>query len=412
MAVVCSTARIHSRIHPLICLLLFRDFQKLIFYYYADHYINFKDLITELYRIYKTRIWLSAINPASFSQHALGQPPSGIGPGAVGGFNQQLNQSYTMMYGPDPDPYGAVPPYRIGYETYTPNYPGIPGVANSFAPSATLGAALVPYATGDASTPSLPPGVTPTGTAADYNYYYERETEDDQTPKPYNTPTQYPGSASMGVPNPYYSYQGYLSPQIGGARYTGPTAYGMGSAGERGQSRGYGGLGTGGTLSTMALMGTPEERGAAGHGHGPSPFGAISDRRGLGSGLSPATNLERAGTGSSGRQSWLPAPIGTRPESKDRNVPTPTSNPAQGSSRWPGSRMPHEFIPGQSPAATGAFLSSARNQTPGDSPHRGNLANLGAGENVDKDQMLKNYLEGLTIKDTDDKLADEMSRER
>jgi hypothetical protein len=50
---------------------------------FADHYINFKDLITELYRIYKTRIWLSAINTASSSQHALGSPPSGIGPGAL-----------------------------------------------------------------------------------------------------------------------------------------------------------------------------------------------------------------------------------------------------------------------------------------------------------------------------------------
>ena len=35
--------------------------------------------------------------------------------------------------GQDPDPYGAVPLYRIGYDTYTPNYPGIPGVVNSFA---------------------------------------------------------------------------------------------------------------------------------------------------------------------------------------------------------------------------------------------------------------------------------------
>jgi hypothetical protein len=50
---------------------------------FADHYINFKDLITELYRIYKTRIWLSAINPASFSQHALASLPSGIGLGAL-----------------------------------------------------------------------------------------------------------------------------------------------------------------------------------------------------------------------------------------------------------------------------------------------------------------------------------------
>jgi hypothetical protein len=137
----------------------------LIFYYYADHYINFKDLITELYRIYKTRIWLSAINPASFSQHALGQPPSGIGPGAVVGPND--GKFSSTMYG-DPDPYGAVPPYRIGYDTYTPNFPAIPGVSNSFP---TGGA----YGYHDTNpVPALAPGVTPTGTAADYNFYYDR----------------------------------------------------------------------------------------------------------------------------------------------------------------------------------------------------------------------------------------------
>lgn len=35
--------------------------------------------------MYKTRIWMSAINPASFASPSLGlQPPSGIGPGAIG----------------------------------------------------------------------------------------------------------------------------------------------------------------------------------------------------------------------------------------------------------------------------------------------------------------------------------------
>ncbi|KAF2773262.1 PSP1-domain-containing protein [Teratosphaeria nubilosa] len=112
------------------------DFQKLIFYYYADHYINFKDLITDLYRIYKTRIWLSAVNPASFSQHALGQPPSGVGPGAIMAYGNTagLNESYTMAYGQDPDPYGARAPYPVPTQSYDPNYPSIPGIANSFAP--------------------------------------------------------------------------------------------------------------------------------------------------------------------------------------------------------------------------------------------------------------------------------------
>ena len=71
---------------PSFCLtgLLCRDWKKLTFYYFADSYINFNSLVTDLFKIYKTRIWMSAINPASFASPTLGlQAPSGIGPGAV-----------------------------------------------------------------------------------------------------------------------------------------------------------------------------------------------------------------------------------------------------------------------------------------------------------------------------------------
>jgi len=61
-----------------------RDWKKLTFYYFADTYINFNSLVTDLFKIYKTRIWMSAINPASFASPTLGlQAPSGVGPGAV-----------------------------------------------------------------------------------------------------------------------------------------------------------------------------------------------------------------------------------------------------------------------------------------------------------------------------------------
>ncbi|KAF4123616.1 Cell fate regulator YaaT, PSP1 superfamily [Geosmithia morbida] len=61
------------------------DWKKLTFYYFADAYINFNPLVTDLFKIYKTRIWMSAINPASFASPTLGiQAPSGVGPGAVG----------------------------------------------------------------------------------------------------------------------------------------------------------------------------------------------------------------------------------------------------------------------------------------------------------------------------------------
>lgn len=66
-------------------LTLRRDWKKLTFYYFADSYINFNSLVTDLFKIYKTRIWMSAINPASFASPTLGlQAPSGIGPGAIG----------------------------------------------------------------------------------------------------------------------------------------------------------------------------------------------------------------------------------------------------------------------------------------------------------------------------------------
>lgn len=89
-----------------------RDWKKLNFYYFADSYINFNSLVTDLFKIYKTRIWMSAINPASFASPTLGiQAPSGVGPGAVGvgrtangerrqNHQAQEPQSQTYVSGP------------------------------------------------------------------------------------------------------------------------------------------------------------------------------------------------------------------------------------------------------------------------------------------------------------------------
>ena len=46
------------------------------FYYYADSYVNFNNLVTDLFKAYKTRIWMSAINPDSFVSPA--PPPTGM----------------------------------------------------------------------------------------------------------------------------------------------------------------------------------------------------------------------------------------------------------------------------------------------------------------------------------------------
>lgn len=56
------------------------------FYYFADEYINFNSLVTDLFKIYKTRIWMSAINPASFQTPVGGlQIPGGTAPSAPNG---------------------------------------------------------------------------------------------------------------------------------------------------------------------------------------------------------------------------------------------------------------------------------------------------------------------------------------
>ncbi|KAF9883796.1 hypothetical protein FE257_002780 [Aspergillus nanangensis] len=61
------------------------DWKKLTFYYFADSYINFNSLVTDLFKIYKTRIWMSAINPASF----VTPPTAGLQHPNPLGYNQQ-----------------------------------------------------------------------------------------------------------------------------------------------------------------------------------------------------------------------------------------------------------------------------------------------------------------------------------
>jgi hypothetical protein len=58
----------------------------LTFYYYAEHYVNFNALVADLFKQYKIRIWMSAVNPASVvnpNGQTQIQPPSAHGPGAI-----------------------------------------------------------------------------------------------------------------------------------------------------------------------------------------------------------------------------------------------------------------------------------------------------------------------------------------
>ncbi|CAI6315391.1 unnamed protein product [Periconia digitata] len=62
------------------------DHHKITFFYYAEHYVNFNPLVADLFKHYKIRIWMSAVNPASVVNPAgmmQVPPPSAIGPGAI-----------------------------------------------------------------------------------------------------------------------------------------------------------------------------------------------------------------------------------------------------------------------------------------------------------------------------------------
>jgi hypothetical protein len=75
------------------------DYHKLTYYYYAETYVNFNELVTDLFKQYKVRIWMSAINPASCVNPAGNmqvQPPSAVGPGAI----MHSNANASLAVGP------------------------------------------------------------------------------------------------------------------------------------------------------------------------------------------------------------------------------------------------------------------------------------------------------------------------
>jgi hypothetical protein len=132
------------------------DWKKLTFYYFADAYINFNSLVTDLFKIYKTRIWMSAINPASFASPTLGiQAPSGVGPGAVGVNRGQGNSDRrTNQPPPEQHPAQAISPGPQG-RGFRPGPPGPggfhqPGVDRHVSPVSAGGYPPNNYAFGPA----------------------------------------------------------------------------------------------------------------------------------------------------------------------------------------------------------------------------------------------------------------------
>ena len=78
------------------------------FYYFADAYINFNTLVTDLFKIYKTRIWMSAINPASFVTPSAGPQSHGLG---NGGMISERERTAESRYRKENVHYTASPSY-------------------------------------------------------------------------------------------------------------------------------------------------------------------------------------------------------------------------------------------------------------------------------------------------------------
>lgn len=98
------------------------DRRKLTFYYYASQRIDFRELVRDLFKIYKTRIWMCAVDPAATSNlnttlgapGAIGEPKNGVhgpnGSSLQGGMiyaGQQFVPGMSINAGMLPDPRDA-----------------------------------------------------------------------------------------------------------------------------------------------------------------------------------------------------------------------------------------------------------------------------------------------------------------
>ncbi|OQE18232.1 hypothetical protein PENSTE_c018G06405 [Penicillium steckii] len=135
------------------------DWKKLTFYYFADSYINFNSLVTDLFKIYKTRIWMSAINPASFVT-----PPSGglQGPGGMSNpLYAQDPQHPDRRHQHDGRAYGVRDPLDTSRESMpNPMGPLRTAFADSYQPFAQPGR-QVDTAQGDPFAPYSPTSFGP-----------------------------------------------------------------------------------------------------------------------------------------------------------------------------------------------------------------------------------------------------------
>ncbi|KAF9180758.1 hypothetical protein BGZ50_006013 [Haplosporangium sp. Z 11] len=82
------------------------DRRKLTFYFQAEHRIDFRELVRDLFKIYKTRIWMYSVNPSTVSSQARenneqSSPPKELGSPSVSPSSPQPH--YSNVYHPSPE---------------------------------------------------------------------------------------------------------------------------------------------------------------------------------------------------------------------------------------------------------------------------------------------------------------------
>jgi len=118
------------------------DGKKLTFYFFSNEYINFNALVTDLFKMYKTRIWMSAINPASFQSpvSSLGITPlyGNAGLGVTNGqqpptaYDEPRDESRYISQAQHMAPARAMPPLYYGGYGQAPQIANYGGYASNY----------------------------------------------------------------------------------------------------------------------------------------------------------------------------------------------------------------------------------------------------------------------------------------
>ncbi|KAF2675130.1 hypothetical protein BT63DRAFT_450110 [Microthyrium microscopicum] len=152
------------------------DYRKLTFYFYSTDYINFNEILPDLFKVWKTRIWLSPVNPntlptpTSVYENRVAEQEARTAPrhshggefsqayiaGLTAGMQMapaapawmfQPGGSYAPFYGGGGGEYGGFgggAPAQPGFEGWAPNQHGHMGPsASSFVPRSQLPVAAV-----------------------------------------------------------------------------------------------------------------------------------------------------------------------------------------------------------------------------------------------------------------------------